>query len=260
MTLKILNLKINYLLKGSGNLTLLMIHGWGGSIKSYQPLINVLTKKLDLSKVQILAIDLPGFGKSQEPTSVWGIRNYTNFLEAVIKKLCLYKKNKLILIGHSFGGQVATYFAVVYPEYLDRLILIDPACIRKSGLLAKLAKIIGGNMKNKLKTILHFIPFSKKILTKLLQNYDYEKASIRMKKIMRKVLKEDLTYLLPKIKTKTMIIWGEKDSVTPPAQGIVIKKLIKNSKLYFIKDARHSPHITSPKTVAKLILDFINEL
>lgn len=258
MMLKISNLKINYFLKGSGKQTILLLHGWGGSIKSYQPLLDILTQKLELSKMQILVIDLPGFGKSQEPDSTWGIKDYTNFLATAIKKLHL-KKNKLIIIGHSFGGQLAAYFAIVYPEYLDKLILIDPACLRRSGFLAKLAKSIRGNFKQKLKIALSFIPFSKKILSKLLRNYDYEKASARMKKIMQRVLTEDLTQLLPKISTKTIIIWGEKDSITPPTEGITIKNLIKNSRLFFIKDARHSPHLTKPSIVAHLILDFINE-
>ncbi len=258
MRLKISDLKINYILKGTGRQTILMIHGWGGSIHSWQPLLNVLTQKIDLSKIKILILDLPGFGESQEPPSTWGIKDYANFLLSIIKKFKI-RKNNLILIGHSFGGQIACYFTIINPEYINKLILIDPACIRKSGLLAKIAKNIHGKLKQKLKMAISFIPFLKKLLTKLLGNYDYMKASGRMKKIMQRVIDEDLTEILPQIASKTIIIWGEKDSITKPTEGIIIKNLIKNARLFFIKDARHSPHLTKPNLVARLILDFINE-
>lgn len=54
-------LNINYICEGEGDLVLLL-HGWGSNIKLFEASINVLK-----TKYKVLAMDMPGFGESEEP-------------------------------------------------------------------------------------------------------------------------------------------------------------------------------------------------
>jgi len=65
------NLEINYIRKGNGK-PVVFLHGWGTNIESF----SVLTDKISKTH-EVIALDFPGFGKSQEPISPWNLDDYT---------------------------------------------------------------------------------------------------------------------------------------------------------------------------------------
>ena len=71
--LRIDDLNINYKIIGDGDLVVLL-HGWGQNIEMMQPLVGGLKNK------KVLIIDLPGFGLSDEPKTVWSIEDYADFV------------------------------------------------------------------------------------------------------------------------------------------------------------------------------------
>ena len=97
MEIYIDGLKINYINKGTGK-NILLLHGWGVCMDLYKNLINQLAKSNN-----VYALDLPGFGKSDEPNEIWNVDKYVDFVQKFIKKLNLKEIN---LIGHSFGGRI----------------------------------------------------------------------------------------------------------------------------------------------------------
>lgn len=253
MEIKVSSIKINYKTLGKGKKIVLFLHGWGGSINSWRKIEPILKEQLNLNSYKLIFLDLPGFGNSQEPKGIWGIKEYSEFLKKFIKKINKNKK-PVILIAHSFGGQIATYFAILYRDLLEKLILIDPACIRKESVKSKIINLI---FKNKKFQKIKKIPFLKNLYYKFFASKDYTLASNKMKKIMKRILKEDLEDLLKTLEVKTFLIWGEKDNITPVNYGLKIKKLLKSSQIFFIKNSKHSPHIENPKACANLILKFI---
>src|SRR5699024_5294723 len=71
----------------------------------------------------IIAIDLPGFGKSEKPTKF--IYSYENYAKLIIECLAYFQLDHVFLAGHSMGGQIAMYTARIIPERIDKLILIS---------------------------------------------------------------------------------------------------------------------------------------
>ena len=63
-------LKINYEEKGEGDL-IVLLHGWGSNITLFANLIDLLSKKY-----KVVAMDMPGFGKSEEPKEAWDVSAY----------------------------------------------------------------------------------------------------------------------------------------------------------------------------------------
>ncbi|MBL7906840.1 MAG: alpha/beta hydrolase [Bacteroidales bacterium] len=112
-------IKLAYTDEGKGDETILMIHGLG----SYSP---AWKKNIaDLSKdYRVIAIDLPGYGKSSKDPHSGLMSFYAGVVAEFIQKLNLGKVN---LAGHSMGGQISMVLTLEKPELVKRLILVDPA-------------------------------------------------------------------------------------------------------------------------------------
>ncbi len=68
---------------------------------------------------------------------------------------------------------------------------------------------------------------------------DYQNAKGIMRQILVKVVNEDLSRKMPKIKAPTLLIWGENDTITPVKYGEIMERLIPNAGLVILKNAGH---------------------
>ena len=172
--------------------------------------------------------------------------------------------NKIILIGHSFGGRIAIKYAVKYPEKINKLILTGAAGIKHSlnikqkiiFILAKTGKKIFSMFKKANIPIGRLASFSQKFLYKAVKEKDYYNASPRMKEIMKKIIAEDLSAVLPKINIPTLLVWGKFDRTTLLSDGKLMNERIKDSELVVVDGANHSLPYQKPKEFAKIIADF----
>ena len=231
--------KIFYLEFGWGKKPILFLHGWQADSRSFAPLVPFLFKNYHL-----YLLDLPGFGKSKPPSFSFSSFEYAN---KVVKWIKIKKLQRINLVGHSFGGKIASIIAAKYPRYISRLILIAPSGIPHPKFYYKLKNLLPSKIKEKI--FLLFKPF--------LVSEDYKNAG-KLLPIFKTVVKEDLRPIFSKIKIPTLIIWGRKDDQLPPEDGKIIKSLIKSSKLV-IMDGDHWPFLKNPKKTAQLIDKFIKD-
>lgn len=226
----------------------IILHGWTKRLDKWKELFDALEKKgikADLPKI-------PGLTGSLE--KVWDLSDYIKWLKNIVDK----EKGKTILIGHSNGGRIALAFTNLFPEKVEKLILIDSAGIYHNELPLKIKRIVFktvakiGKKITSSKTV-------KNLLYKLARESDYKDLDENTKQTMVNLINTDLKPILPKIQTPTLIIWGREDKTTPLSDGILMNNLIKNSKLEIIEDARHSPMFSHPEEVAKLIQQFNNK-
>jgi len=78
-----------------------------------------------------------------------------------------------------------------------------------------------------------------------------------MKETFKNVIAEDLTPFLSQIKTPTLIIWGEKDKITPLSDGYKMNQEIKSSILKIIPKGIHNLPFQFPQEIVENILKFI---
>ncbi len=112
---------IAYAEEGSGEKTLLFIHGLSSTLDAWEK--NIQGLKDDY---RCIAVDLPGYGKSSRNSTNYSLSDYGGMLQEFIKMKDL--KN-VILVGHSMGGQIAMHTVLNYPEDFRKLVLIAPAGI-----------------------------------------------------------------------------------------------------------------------------------
>lgn len=250
---KIGDLEVNYSVYGKGEV-LVLLHGWGVDSTVWQSILPELARK-----VRVVTIDLPGFGQSQAPKSDWNLEHYARIVTALFAKLNFSKIN---LLGHSFGGRVAIKIASSNNhQSLERLILVDSAGIKKykmagQNLAYLLAK--GGGMLFNLKLLKILAPIARKILYNLVGEHDYERAG-NLKNTFVNIISEDLRADLARVDSKTLIIWGEDDYVTPIADAYLTSELIKNSKLKILPGCGHFPFVDRPVDFVKVVADFVKK-
>ena len=222
-------IKINYRIIGEGK-PFLILHGWGSCSDKWQRVGDLLAQK----GLKVIIPDLPGFGQSEKPKNAWDIDDYCDFVREFVKTL---GPDKFYLLGHSFGGALAAKFSLKFPEKIDKLFLVGAAVIRKKTFKNQLLKFISRFLKIK-------NPFLRKLFYR---KSDYLSVRRIMKEVYLKIIKEDLSGILSQVRAPTIIIWGEKDNITPLSDAYKINNKIKNSQLEIISGVGHNLHLEAPE-------------
>lgn len=229
------------------------MHGWGGSSDSWVRVQKILAEK----GFKAIVPDFPGFGKSKTPPVAWGLKEYGDFISDFTQALDL---ENFHLLGHSFGGRIAVKFAVSHPEKIKSLILCDSAGIKpKPGLETRTIFLMAriGNAILTPKMFARFKDGVRNLFYVFLRNRDYVKAEGTMKEVIKKVLEEDLLPELPRVKNKTLLIWGEIDKLVPLKYGRIFKEKIPDSEMVVLPKIGHSPHLEAPEKLAEIIIRFL---
>lgn len=248
-------LKTNYIVMGENkNDTVLVLHGWGANIKIYDGIIKLLS-----SKYKVYALDMPGFGQSDEPKEPWDVDRYVDFVLSFAEKMNITSTH---LIGHSFGGRVIIKAVTRdnLPLKAQNIILIDSAGILPKKSLKQKAKIRIYKISRKLletKILKKLFPDAVENMRKKNGSADYNSATPIMRQTLVKVVNEDLTQLLPNIKQSTLLIWGENDTATPLSDGQLMEKLIPDSGLVTVKGSGHYSFLEQPVFVNRVIASFM---
>lgn len=108
-----------YIEAGSGDQTLIFIHGLGSYLPAWNKNFNELSQKY-----HCIAVDLPGYGKSSKGNYDYSMTYFAGIIKEFIDKK---KLDNVVLVGHSMGGQIALTAALQYPQMVEKLVLIAPA-------------------------------------------------------------------------------------------------------------------------------------
>ena len=242
-------------------LTLVCLHGWGGTKESFTELRAAL---LALSGaegsgggVTVLTPDLPGFGSEPEPDRPWTVADYAQWVKRYIEQNV---QGPYHLLGHSHGGRIA--INLIAEKMLttppEHLYLCAAAGIRR---LRHFKRIIGLILAKAGKTLLQvpgfkkLQPLARNFLYKLVRVHDYEKASPLMQRTLINITSEDLRPLLSQISLPTDLFWGEDDKMTPVADANIMKKAIPQSTLHLYPGIRHRVHRERAPEIAAVILE-----
>lgn len=252
MIINIDGMNINYIVEGEGN-PVVVLHGWGANIETVLPIVNILK-----SSYQVYAIDLPGFGKSDEPYDVFGSFEYAEIIKKFIDH---FKLEKISLIGHSFGGKLSIIISSKYKDYVDKLVLIDSAGLIPKRTLSYHIKVKSYKLAKKLYKLFFFWKKENEIaeiINKKFGSDDYRNSSGIMRKILVKVVNEDLSYLLEEIECPTLLIWGDLDDATPLYQAKIMEEKIKNSGLVVLEGTGHFSYVEDYNKFALVLKSFFN--
>jgi pimeloyl-ACP methyl ester carboxylesterase len=160
-----------------------------------------------------------------------------------------------IALGHSNGGRILLNLCSQKPEKLKYLVLLDAAGVyepsARKRFVERVAKI-GKPLKK--------IPLVDKAFHKITGSTDYSRAPENMKVTLANMLESDKNLDFSKVTTKTFILWGKKDTTTPPRQATAMYEKLPNAELKFYAKWTHAPYISNPDELARAIATLLTRI
>lgn len=220
------------------------LHGWGSDSSIWKDQVASCPQAT-------LTIDLPGFGQSPEPEQVLTVSDYTAAVREVIGKCGV---GEVVLVGHSFGGQVAVELATQEPAWLAGLVLVASASVRQERrpLLSKVGEFFGPVFR---------LPLLRALRPTIYQwlGADLPPESAVMRATMRNVQREDQRHKVDEIKVPTQLVWGDSDTATPLVDGELLAERIEKSQLTVLTGG-HFIFLDQPTAFAEIVRSFINQI
>lgn len=252
-----------YVQKGSGGTPILLIHGFDSSVFEFRRLLPLLPRDNET-----WAVDLLGFGFTDRITDV-------QFSPLAIKTHLYYFWKTLInqpviLVGASMGGAAAIDFTLSYPELVQKLVLIDSAGLKggspSSLMFPPLDSLAANFLRNpNIRDRISRAAYKNQLLASTdaricaslhLEMPNWTQALIAFTKSggYRAFKPKQLTSIVQ----PTLILWGDTDKILGTSDAKKFTQAIPSSKLVWVKDAGHVPHLEQPEVTAKQILAMIN--
>lgn len=276
-----------YMYETAGNSrgTVMLLHGknfngsyWGETIK------NLLLKGYN-----VFVPDQIGFGKSSKPEHYqYTFQQLAFNTKTVLEKL---KITKLIVLGHSMGGMLATRFSLMYPEMVEQLILVNPIGLEDWSQWVPYRKVDFWYQKELGKT-------KESVKNYMLANYfhnewkssydelvyqqsaylgqkDYPVLALNSALTTDMIMTQPVVYEFERLKVPTILIIGQldrtalgKDLVSEeiaaqmgnyPKLGQEISRKINGSKLIELPGLGHVPQVENFNRFFEAVIDVIKQ-
>lgn len=263
------DVKVHYLIAGKGE-PILFIHGFPTSSYLWRNIMVEVSEKF-----QVIAIDLPGYGKSDKRIEdSFSFRYYDRLLTEFLDNL----KFKHITLGvHDVGGPIGLYWMVQNMERVNRLILFNTLVYPEFSWAVKLfalSTILPGikdwlTSPSGIKKALQIGVYNKSKLTEdIIRNYQSpflhkNSRKVLLKSVQRLSLKgfKEIEKKLHLFKGPIQIIYGEKDKILPKVSSTMkkVKENLPQSNIMSIPNCGHFLQEDSPKQISNIILEFMQE-
>lgn len=267
------DLRIAYVDEGTGDQTLLLVHGLASNAGFWRYAIAELQ-----SDARVIAIDLPGFGKSSKGNYPYGMTWYADQIAKFVEAMEL---ENVIYVGHSMGGQIGSTLAINHPEVIRKLVLVAPAGFegfqRGAGDWLRNAFTMQGIINNNEHQIrenlaLNFHRWSEdwewmvEERVRMAKGKEMPEFAYSVVQCVGAMLDEPTTDLLHKIPHETLIVYGKYDRLIPnmflnPGRPSDVFEFghaqIRNSILVEIDNAGHMLQIEKPIELSEAIRKFL---
>jgi len=235
---------INYVNYGNKKgKAIVLLHGWGQNIAMMDMIGKAFSEDFN-----ILILDLPGYGESEEPKTAWYLIDYVNMLHEFLEKL---KVEKPIIIGHSFGGRMGILYSSMYE--VTKLVLLS----------APYKKGKTNSLKVKFLKFCKKIPVVNKLedfAKKHIGSDDYRNASTVMRNILVNTVNEDLTEAASKITCPTLLIYGTEDKTPIPiSDAEELTQIIADCGLVVYEGASHFAYLERINQTVSVLNNFFEK-
>jgi pimeloyl-ACP methyl ester carboxylesterase len=264
----------SYTDSGSGP-ALLFIHGILGSQKQWAHLVDQLDEDH-----RLVVPDLFGHGDSAKPVGDYSLGAHAATLRDLLDRLGI---EQVSLVGHSLGGGIAMVFAYLFPERVDKLVLVASGGLgREVSPLLRSATLPGaeyvlpvlasGWMRDRIASAGRLLATvglrPGRDLTEVWEGFtslgdaDPRRAFLATTRAVidpggQSVNAHD--YLPDATPIPTLVVWGTKDRMIPAWHAASATTSIESCRVELFQGAGHFPHLDEPDRFAALVREFVGE-
>ncbi|ALV05197.1 alpha/beta fold hydrolase [Roseateles depolymerans] len=243
---------------GDGDRTLVFLHYYGGSSRTWQRVIDTLS-----SQFRTVATDHRGWGQSEAPQEGYRIEDMANDAQGVIEALGL---QRYVLVGHSMGGKTAQLLASRQLPGLEGVVLVAPSPPSPMRLSEQERTVMAGaydtpaSVEWVVDHVLTATPLAPELKAQVIE--DSLAGSAQAKRAWPEVgMAEDITAAVGHIRVPVLVLSGDGDKVdrTDTLREELLPR-IPGARLQVLAGPGHLLPLEAPKQVAAAIEGFVREL
>ncbi|MDX1295498.1 MAG: alpha/beta hydrolase [Sulfurimonadaceae bacterium] len=250
--------------------TVLLVHGLGhNASKDWLNVIPALEKQF-----HVIALDLPGFGRSHAENGSFTPGNYARLLHQIRSD---YGKEETIIVGHSMGGAITLRYAADFSDDITKVVLVDVAGVLERTAYVKhiadipfkvddapdfLKRLTTGfeNFSTAIIEWVNLLPDPVNVIHVVNTYWNDSGLNASQANIAMEMIREDYSKVLRNVSHPTYILWGEQDRVAPLRTAKVLTKRLPNAALHTFADAGHVPMTSHPKLFNEALLSALSDV
>lgn len=271
--IEINGLSVHVKTMGQGQPVFVLLHGFGASLYSWQPVMQSFSQL-----GTVIAYDRPAFGLTERPLTWKGQNPYSPEAQVALLTGLLdhFGVQQAILVGNSAGGTVAMQTWLAHPERVLALILVDPAVYSGGGApdwllplfatpeMRHLGPLVARQLAARGPQLIQMAwhdpsripPETIKLYEKPLQVENWDRALWEFTLASRP---SDLAQHLSEFTLPVLVVTGGDDRIVPTADSVRLAKALPDARLVIIPNAGHVPHEEQPQAVMQAVTGFLNE-
>src|SRR5215211_2837070 len=230
---------VRYEAAGEGE-PVVLVHGLSGSTRWWSRNVSKLAERY-----RVYLVDLPGFGKMRRHGRPFVLAEAASWLSGWMGAVGIERAH---LVGHSMGGYVCLRLAASRPEAVRSLVLVAPAGVPT-----------GRSMLGHLGPLLGAARYATPSFLPVLVRDALRTGPATLWRAARDLLAEDVREDLRRIEAPTLLIWGQRDTLVPPAAGDLLREEIPGCRLLVLQGASHVPMFDRPEEFDAALLAFLRE-
>ena len=264
--------ELSYVDGGSGPVVL-FIHGILGSQRQWAHLVD----KMD-DDHRVLVPDLFGHGESAKPLGDYSLSAHAAAMRDLLDHLGI---ERVTLVGHSLGGGIAMQFFYLFPERVDRLVLVASGGLgREVNLVLRSATLPGAEQ---VLSVLASAPVLSRVealgrgASKVgwrpgadigaiwrgfssLGDRESRRAFLATTRAVIDIGGQSISahdHLEGALPIPTLIVWGSKDRMIPASHALSVERALPDCRVELFEGAGHFPHLDDPDRFARVLREFI---
>ncbi len=258
MEISLNGLPVYYEQAGTKGQNVLLLHGWGCTSGHFAPIIKDLS-----ADYRVTAIDFPAHGHTPEPPAPWDVHDFARLTAELIRGLALCPVD---IIAHSFGARVAVCLAAESPDLVRRLVLTGAAGIRKPPDEKSARRTEAFRKRRDLAERLGKLPGMGRLMEqereRLIRRYgspDYAALAPSMRQTFSRIVSEDLSPLLGRIRASTLLVFGGNDTETPLWMARQMEQDIPDAGLVVFENRGHFAYLEEWQRFDTIVRAFLTE-
>jgi pimeloyl-ACP methyl ester carboxylesterase len=254
--------------------TIVWIHGLSGSWQNWLENLPSFAQR----GYRCIAMDLPGFGRSEMPAEKISIHGYGKAVDELLRELGV---TRATVVGNSMGGFIGLEVAITFGTWVERLVLVSAAglsieYLRNEPLLHALrvtrnVLALGTGWLASKSDALARRPRSRAAMFRIVAAHPERLPAPLVAEQLRGSGKPGFVDALDaltdypirdrlgEIKAPTLVVWGEKDPLVPVRDAWEFGKLIQNARVVVYEDTGHVAMLERPAAFNALLADFLQE-
>lgn len=264
--------RTRYICAGESGPPIIMLHGLGASLESWLLNVDALGDQF-----RVFAPDMIYFGKSAKPERT---PDHAEFVEFTTRFMDKFGLERAVLVGNSMGGAVAAKVAMLHPERVAGLVLVNsagfgpelawwlrlrtlfdwrpagtpPAWLAQLGLRAIFddPARVSGEMLELLVGVEQDLESMRSARRVLTTGVDWRG--------LKPQLLQEIRDCADQICAPTLIVWGKQDRVVPYHHALTARKKIPNARLHLFDRCGHTPQLEYPSQFNAVVREFVDEV